>query len=154
MQDYRKLKVWEAAHALVLAIYRVTTDFPREEQFGLASQMRRSAASIPTNIVEGCGRSTQADFLRFLYISMGSAKELEYQLLLSSDLGLLTIPVHQQLREETDRVTRMLSALISTVKRVSPGERTTTNDERRTTNDERRTTNDERQTTNDERPTP
>ena len=87
MQDFRKLKVWEKSHALALAIYRTTAGFPNSEMYGLTSQIRRCSISIPSNIAEGCGRSTNGDLLRFLDIAMGSAKELEYQLLLSYELG-------------------------------------------------------------------
>ena len=89
MQDYRKLAVWKRAHELTLAIYACTGGFPRDEAFGLTSQLRRSAASIPANIVEGCGRDTNAEFARFLYIALGSANELEYHLLLARDLDYL-----------------------------------------------------------------
>ena len=87
MQDFRNLSVWRLAHELTLAAYRETSRFPSSEQFGLTSQMRRSAASIATNIAEGCGRGSDADFGRFLQIALGSASELEYQLLLAADLG-------------------------------------------------------------------
>jgi four helix bundle protein len=86
MKDFRQLKVWAKSHELALSIYRVTNDFPREERYGLTSQIRRSTTSIPTNIAEGCGRNTDADFARFLQMAMGSANETEYQLLLSHDL--------------------------------------------------------------------
>jgi four helix bundle protein len=86
MKDFRKLDVWAKAHALTLAIYRVTAGFPTEERYGLTSQLRRAALSIPTNITEGCGRNTDAEFNRFLEIAMGSASETEYLLLLSFDL--------------------------------------------------------------------
>jgi four helix bundle protein len=87
MRDFRTLKVWEKAHALVLSVYRATSSFPRDELFGLTSQMRRSAASIPTNIAEGCGANTDAEFARFCQYAVRSSCELEYQLLLSRDLG-------------------------------------------------------------------
>jgi four helix bundle protein len=87
MKDFKELKVWVKAHQLTLAVYQATTTFPKEELYGLTSQMRRSAASIPTNIAEGCGRGSDDDFRRFLQIAMGSASELEYQLLLAHDLG-------------------------------------------------------------------
>ncbi len=76
MRNFRELKIWEKSHALVLEIYRVTAKFPKEELFGLVSQMRRSSASIPTNIAEGCGRDTNGDMLRFLGFAMGSASKL------------------------------------------------------------------------------
>jgi four helix bundle protein len=78
MRDFRKLKVWEKAHTLALKIYKVTEEFPREELYGLTSQIRRTCVSIPTNIAEGCVRSSDADFSRFLYIALGLTSELEY----------------------------------------------------------------------------
>ncbi len=112
MQDFRKLKVWEKSHALALSIYRVTETFPKSEVFGLTSQIRRCSISIPSNIAEGCGRSTNGDLLRFLDIAMGSAKELEYQLLLSHELGFTSELHHEQLAADVAEVERMLSALI------------------------------------------
>ena len=89
MRDFRKIKAWEKAHELTLAIYAATLSFPKDELYGLTSQMRRSASSIPTNIAEGCGRDSEADFARFLQIAIGSTTELEYQILLSRDLKLI-----------------------------------------------------------------
>jgi four helix bundle protein len=94
MKDFRELKVWEKAHALVLNLYRETTSFPPSELYGLTVQIRRAAASIPANIAEGCGRGSSADFARFLQIAMGSACELEYHLLLARDLGFLGAATH------------------------------------------------------------
>ena len=88
MQDFTKLLVWEKSHALTLKIYNLTSRFPSQEQFGLIFQMQRSAASIPSNIAEGCGRDSQAELKRFVTIAMGSASELHYQLILSRDLKL------------------------------------------------------------------
>jgi four helix bundle protein len=117
MQDYTKLKVWVKAHALTLAVYRVTKTFPTFELYGLASQMQRSSSSIPTNIVEGCGLSSNKELLKHLHYAMGSAKELEYQLLLGRDLGYLDADSFTELRRDVDEVERMLSAFITTVKR-------------------------------------
>jgi four helix bundle protein len=89
MKDFRKLKVWEKAHQLVLKIYRITENLPREESYGLTSQIRRACVSIPTNIAEGCVRSSDADFSRFLYIALGSTSELEYLIMLSMDLKFI-----------------------------------------------------------------
>ena len=111
MQDFRKLKVWEKSHALALAIYRTTAGFPNSEMYGLTSQIRRCSISIPSNIAEGCGRSTNGDLLRFLDIAMGSAKELEYQLLLSYELGFAAAEQHQRPAADIAEVERMLSAL-------------------------------------------
>src|SRR3990170_6872922 len=89
MKDFRELKVWEKAHRLTLMVYKATAAFPRDELYGLTGQIRRSCASIPANIAEGCGRSGDSELARFLQIAMGSASELEYHLLLGRDLGLL-----------------------------------------------------------------
>lgn len=89
MQDYTSLKVWEKAHQFVLDIYRVSKHFPKSELFGLVNQLRRAATSIPTNIAEGTSRRSKKDFVRFLEIAFGSAKEVEYQLFLSKELEYL-----------------------------------------------------------------
>ena len=88
MRDFRKIKAWEKAHELALAIYAATVSFPKDELYGLTSQMRRSASSIPTNIAEGCGRDSEADFARFTNCYRLNT-ELEYQILLSRDLKLI-----------------------------------------------------------------
>ena len=111
MQDFTKLKMWQKAHDLALDVYRFTNDFPKQEQYELTRQMRRSATSIPTNIAEGCGRNSRGDFRRFLTIAGGSASELEYQLLLARDLDLLPRGVHEELRRRTREVKRMISGL-------------------------------------------
>jgi four helix bundle protein len=113
MRDFRQLKVWEKAYALTLEIYRTTSAFPRDELFGITSQMRRSAASIAANIAEGCGRTGDGDFHRFLNIAAGSA--VEYFLLLSRDLGLLQTDVYEQLQSNIVKVQRMLGSLFRTV---------------------------------------
>ena len=89
MRDHTKLRAFELADHLAVLIYRLTAGFPREELYGLTSQMRRAAVSVPSNIVEGCARVSQSDYLRFLYIAFGSLRELHYQLDLSRRLGLL-----------------------------------------------------------------
>ncbi|MDL1959280.1 MAG: four helix bundle protein [Deltaproteobacteria bacterium] len=89
MRDHTKLRAFELADEVAVLVYRVTAGFPREEMYGLTSQMRRAAVSVPSNIVEGCARDSQADYLRFLYIAFGSLKELHYQLSLSKRLGFL-----------------------------------------------------------------
>lgn len=82
MRDFKKLNVWQKAHALTVHVYKATYDFPREELYGLTSQIRRASVSIPANIAEGCGRGSEADFCHFLQIAFGSASELEYHLFL------------------------------------------------------------------------
>ncbi len=89
MRDHTELRVFELADEVAILLYRVTRGFPREELYGLTSQMRRAAISIPSNIVEGCARDSQADYLRFLYVAFGSLRELHYQLDLSKRLGFL-----------------------------------------------------------------
>jgi four helix bundle protein len=111
MQDYRKLKVWEKAHQLVLTTYRATKDFPKDELYGVTSQLRRAATSISANIVEGSGRKTRPDFARFLTISLGSTNEVEYFLLLSKDLQYLSEAHYTQLTEQVTEVRKMLLSL-------------------------------------------
>ena len=89
MRDHTKLRAFELADEVAVMIYQVTAGFPKEELYGLVSQMRRSAVSVPSNIVEGCARDSQSDYLRFLYIAFGSLKELNYQLNLSKRLGFV-----------------------------------------------------------------
>ena len=115
MRDFKTLKVWEKSHYLALAVYKATAAFPKEELYGLTSQMRRAVASIPTNIAEGCGRETNAELSRFLQIAMGSASEVEYQLMLARDLDFLTLATYTPLSEELMRVKRMLNSLIQKV---------------------------------------
>lgn len=116
MQDFKKLAVWAKAHKLTLRVYSATGRFPREELYGLTQQMRRAASSVPTNIAEGCGRGTAADFARFLQIAMGSACELEYQLILSRDLDYLSAEAHPQFDADVCEVKRMLAALLDRVR--------------------------------------
>ena len=111
MQDIRKLKVWQKAHELALAIYKATSKFPRDELYGLTSQIRRASMSIPTNIAEGCGRSTDSEFARYLQIAMGSAFETEYELLLSRDLSFLSTEEYSQLDSAVQEIKRMIVAL-------------------------------------------
>ena len=90
MQNYKDLKVWEKAHHFTLSVYKITKAFPKEEIYSLTNQLRRSASSIPANIAEGCGKKSQAEFAHFLNISLGSANESEYFLILSRDLNYLS----------------------------------------------------------------
>lgn len=113
MRDYRKLGVWEKAHLLALEVYTATKGFPEAERFGLSAQMRRCAVSVPSNIAEGCGRGTDADFARFVRIAAGSANELEYQCLLSRDLFYLSPDQADALMARCSEVRRMLSGLLS-----------------------------------------
>ena len=112
MQDFRNLEVWARAHQLTLRIYKLTDGFPRSEMFGLSSQLRRASASVATNLAEGCGR-TQAEFGRFVQISFGSACELEYELLLAKDLGLVPTTEYEIMNDELVTLKRMLSSLMN-----------------------------------------
>ena len=112
MKDFRNLKVWGKSHQLALGLYKTTKKFPKDEIYGLTSQIRRSSTSIPANIAEGCGRKGNAELSRFLQIAMGSASELEYHLLLAHDLGLLNDSDFKQLDTEVTEVKRMLTSFI------------------------------------------
>lgn len=112
MRDFRDLKVWEKAHHLSLEVYKATATFPAQEMFSLTSQLRRAAVSIPANIAEGCGRSGEPELARFLRIALGSASELEYHILLSTDLSYLSKASSEHLSEMVVEVKRMLTSLI------------------------------------------
>ncbi|MEW6746363.1 MAG: four helix bundle protein [Planctomycetota bacterium] len=112
MKDFHESKVWQKAHQLTLAVYRVTTTFPRPESYGLTTPLRRSCSSIPGNLAEGGGRSGDAELARFCSIAMGSASELEYHLLLARDLKLLKPKDYEDLAPRAVEVKRMLTALI------------------------------------------
>jgi four helix bundle protein len=112
MGAYRSLKVWERAHRLTLRVYEATEALPDSERYGLTSQLRRAAASIPANIAEGAGRNSQAELARFCRISLGSANELDYHLLLARDLGFLGQEAHAALAEQVDHLKRMLARFI------------------------------------------
>lgn len=116
LKSFKDLKVWERSHHLTLAVYRETRTFPRDEMYGLTSQIRRSSSSIPANIAEGCGRSGDVEFARFLQYAMGSASELEYHLLLAHDLGLLHAENYDRLLRDVTEVKRMLTSFIQKLK--------------------------------------
>lgn len=112
LRDFKTVRLWERAHQLALSVYRVTRAFPREELYGLSSQMRRAACSIPANIAEGFGRSGNGDLHRFLDIAMGSTAELSYFLLMSRDLALVSPESYVDLAGLADEVQRMLASLM------------------------------------------
>ncbi len=119
VRNFRNLKVWEKSHRLTLAVYESTAKFPHNELYGLTSQVRRSAASIPANIAEGCGRDGEAELARFLRISAGSASELEYHLLLARDLGILVSEEHERLTKEVVEIKRMHTTFTKKLKAES-----------------------------------
>jgi four helix bundle protein len=114
-QDFRELQVWQRAHGLALSVYRVTASFPKEELYGLTSQIRRAASSITANLAEGCGRGGRSEIARFAQIARGSASELECHLLLARDLGHLSAPDYQRLYTSLAEVERMLTAFRQTL---------------------------------------
>jgi four helix bundle protein len=118
MGNYRQLTVWQRAHEVALETHRVTESFPRIERYGLAAQMRRASVSVVSNIAEGCGRLNDRELAYFLRIARGSVRELECRLLLSRDLGYIKPELWQKLDAGTQDISRMLSALIATLRRA------------------------------------
>ena len=117
MQDFRNLTVWSKSHELALDIYRCSASFPRTEVYGMTSQIRRAAASVPANIAEGVGRNGDPEFHRFLRIAMGSACETEYHLILAHDLGFLPTDRYESLNAKVNEVKKMLVALMARLAR-------------------------------------
>jgi len=116
MKDFRSLKVWGKAHALTLAVYKSTKQFPRQELYSLTNQVQRAAVSIPANIAEGCGKDSDAELKRYFSIAMGSASELEYLLLLARDLDYLQANVYQSMQNDLVETRKMLNAFIQKLK--------------------------------------
>lgn len=123
MQRFQDLKVWQRSHALVLEIYRLTKSFPDAERFGIISQLRRAAASVPTNIAEGTKRQGRQDYARFINIAEGSLAEAEYLVLLSRDLGHLAPKASETTSAETGEIARMLNALRVKIEQAIPTHR-------------------------------
>ncbi len=112
MKNFRDLKVWTKAHQLALNIYHVSKSFPKEEQFGITSQIRRAALSIPTNIAEGCGRGSDSDFARFIQIAFGSASEVEYQIFFCRELHFIQENIYSTLSNDVIEIKKSLTALL------------------------------------------
>ncbi len=112
MSDFKKIVAWQKAHQLVLSVYKTTQSFPGSELYGLTSQIRRAAVSIPANIAEGYGRKGDPDRRRFLILALGSAKETEYHLLLAHDLGYIIKAEYEDMNTQVDEVQKILEALI------------------------------------------
>ncbi len=131
MQSYKQLLAWQQSMVLVSEVYRVTKTFPREEIYGLTSQLRRCAVSVPSNIAEGQGRSTRGEFLQFLGHSRGSLFEMETQLIIAADLAYLDQHNQDAVITQLTRVAQLLNALITSLRSVS-GKRITIHDSRST----------------------
>ena len=116
MSHFRKILVWQKSITLVTKIYKATSTFPKEEMFGLTSQIRRSSVSIPSNIAEGSGRESNKDFLRFLYISLGSIFEMQTQLEIAKNIIYLKEEEVNNLYEDSREIVRMLASLIRKLK--------------------------------------
>ncbi len=116
MHRYKELQVWKKSRAFASIIYKVTSTFPPEEKFGLTNQLRRAAVSIPSNIAEGASRKSNKDFARFIEIAIGSANEIDTQLLIGLDLDFISIAVHSSIDKELQSIIKMLSKFKSTLK--------------------------------------
>ena len=117
MQNFKDLLIWQEAHRLTLKIYESSKDFPKEETFGITSQLRRAAVSISCNIAEGCGRYTQKDFANFLQIALGSTNETDYLTLLAKDLKYLSEDQYLDVQEHLNKVRAMNINLIDKVRK-------------------------------------
>ena len=119
MRNFQQLEFWQRSHQLTLQVYSLTKSFPKEEIYGLTSQMRRSSSSIPTNIAEGCGRHSSTELKRFLIIAAGSTSELQYQFILSKDLGYMTETIFKELSDEISQIRKMIFSYCERLKAVS-----------------------------------
>ncbi len=117
MRDHTKLRAFELADEVAILVYRVTAGFPKEELFGLTSQMRRAAVSVPSNIVEGCARDSEADYVRFLNIAFGSLRELHYQLDLSKRIGFLGVQDFCMVESSVIETEKVLNGLIRSLRK-------------------------------------
>src|SRR5215470_18961023 len=117
MRNYQDLQVWTKAHALTLDLYRLSRDFPKEEIYGVTSQVRRSAMSIGANLAEGCGRRTSGELARFVRVALGSASELDYHLLLSRDLKFLKNEDFERCKKNLTEVRKMLWSFLNSVEK-------------------------------------
>jgi four helix bundle protein len=119
MRDFKTLTVWQKAHQLTLGVYKATSGFPKDEIYGLTSQLRRATVSISANIAEGCGKSTDADFARYIHIAIGSANEVDYYFLLSRDLTFISEELFSKLSSDVIEVRRMLISFVQKLKAQS-----------------------------------
>ncbi len=117
MATHKELIVWQKGIELVKMIYQETQSFPKEELYGLTSQMRRCSVSIPSNIAEGCGRRSDKELIQFLYVALGSSSELETQLIISKELSYINDEIFEKLSFLNSEVIKLLSALLNHVKK-------------------------------------
>ena len=117
LRNYKDLKVWQKSYQLCLDIYKITKGFPKEERYGLTSQTRKAAVSVPSNIAEGYGRKTTPEYIRSLYVAHGSSCELETQILLTGDLGYINSEMLKKVQKDIEEVERMLKALIKSLEK-------------------------------------
>jgi four helix bundle protein len=115
MQDFHNLEAWKKSHRLTLAVFQATNELPKQESFGLTMQLRRTATNIPTRIAEGCSKEGDTEFARCLQLSRASCSELEYLVLLTRDLGYLTVDAHDSLFHQLVEIRKMLSGLLRTL---------------------------------------
>jgi four helix bundle protein len=123
MQDLRNLRVLQSAHRLALLVYRATENFPQREKYGLAAETRRTAVSVASNISESCGRRSDREITSFLRIALGSAAELEYQLLLAFDLSFVAEPAYREAEQSVVDVKKMLNGLLARISQRATGKR-------------------------------
>lgn len=116
MKDFKELEMWKRSHQLTLEIYKATQCFPKDELFGLTSQIRRAVSSIPTNIAEGCGRRTNAELANFLNIASGSASEVKYEILLAKEIGYISTEQQDKWTREISEIRSMLAAYMKALK--------------------------------------
>ena len=116
MKDFKNIEIWKRSHKLTLEIYKATQCFPKEEIYGLTSQIRRAVSSIPINIAEGCGRRTNAELANFLNIASGSASEVEYEILLAKEIGYISNEQYESWTREIGELRSMLAAYMRKLK--------------------------------------
>jgi len=114
---WKDLDVWKDSHKLVKEIYKVTAVFPKEEIYGLTSQVKRASISVPANIVEGFSRNTTKEYIHFLYNSRGSLEEMRYHILLAQELQFMSVEEHESLEGKAEKVSKMLNGLIASLER-------------------------------------
>jgi four helix bundle protein len=115
MRDFKKYRVWELGHEVALVVYKLTSNFPDSEKFGITNQMRRASSSVPANIAEGCGRDTDKEFRRFLFIANGSATEVEYFLILATELGYIEKSESEHISEKVNILKKSSNKLIGSI---------------------------------------